>query len=57
MAWQFIVAIIVAIPIILIPVALIWYLNVSGIAQVIKDVRRRKALREKREEARVAAYR
>lgn len=38
MQWEFIVAIAVAIPLILIPVALVWYLNVGGL---LKALRRR----------------
>ena len=37
MDWQYIVAIFVAIPFIIIPAGLVWYLNVSGIYQVLKD--------------------
>lgn len=33
------VAIALAIPIILLPVALIWFINISGILQVIRDRR------------------
>lgn len=46
MNWAFIIAIIVAIPVILFPVALIWYLNVAGIAQFIKAWRKRKVTTE-----------
>ena len=41
MAWQLIVAIVVAIPIILFPAALIWYMNVSGLLQVMREARQR----------------
>ncbi len=44
MEWQFIIALVIGIPIILFPAAFVWYINVSGIYQVLKD---RKA-REKR---------
>ena len=37
MEWQIIVALVVAIPIILFPVALVWYLNISGVYTAIKD--------------------
>jgi len=41
MQWEFVVALVVAIPIILLPVALVWYyLNMSGLYKVIKDRRR-----------------
>jgi hypothetical protein len=46
MEWQVIVAIIVAIPVILFPVALVWYLNIGGIYAAVRDARARRA-REK----------
>ena len=51
MEWYIILAIVLGIPIILFPVAFVWYLNVSGIYRVIRDRRQRekrraKALRE-----------
>ena len=45
MEWEVIVAIVVAIPIILLPAALVWYLNVSGIYQVIRATRERRRRR------------
>lgn len=39
----FIIALIIAIPVILLPVAFIWYVNVSGLWKVMKDARQRKA--------------
>lgn len=45
MEWYFIVAIIVGITIITFPVALIWYMNVSGLLQVMRDVRQRQKRR------------
>ena len=48
MEWQVIVALVVAIPIILIPVALIWYINFGGIYLAIKEARERRATRPKR---------
>ena len=35
----FIVALVIAIPIILFPVALIWYMNVGGIVQAVREAR------------------
>ena len=37
MEWQLILALVIAIPIILIPAALIWYLNIGGIYAAIKE--------------------
>jgi len=47
MEWQIIVALVLAIPIILIPVALVWYLNIGGVYAAIKEARERRAFREK----------
>jgi hypothetical protein len=42
---QLIVALVLAIPIILFPVAFIWYINIGGIYVAIKESRVRKAAR------------
>ena len=47
MSWQFIIIVVVAALIILILAAVLWYLNVSGIYQVIKDNRRHKTVHVK----------
>jgi hypothetical protein len=47
MEWQIIIAILIAIPIILFPIALIWYLNLGGIVTAVKEARTRRAVREK----------
>ena len=47
MQWEFIVALVIAIPIILFPVAFVWYLNIGGIYAVIKEMRARRVAREK----------
>jgi len=47
MEWQIIVALVVAIPIILFPVAYVWYLNIGGIYAVIKEARARQVARGK----------
>ena len=46
MHWEFIVALIIAIPIILFPVAFIWYLNVGGIYAAVREARKKRAARE-----------
>jgi len=48
MEWQIIVALAIGIPIVLFPLAFIWFLNVSGIYTVIKETRKRRIAREKR---------
>ena len=47
MEWQVILALVLAIPVMLIPVALIWYINVGGIYLAIKEARERRAARAK----------
>jgi hypothetical protein len=37
MEWQFIVALVVAIPIILFPAAFVWYLNIGGIVHRVRE--------------------
>ena len=41
MEWQMVVALAVGIPIVLFPAALIWFMNISGLMQVLKDSRAR----------------
>lgn len=45
MEWQLIVALVLGIPVVLFPAAYVWYLNVGGIAAVVKE--KREAAREK----------
>ena len=47
MQWEFVVALVLAVPVILFPAAYIWYLNVGGIYAAIKEVRMRKAAPER----------
>ena len=46
MQWEFIVALVLGIPVILFPVALVWYLNMGGIYALIKEAREKKAARK-----------
>jgi hypothetical protein len=46
MHWEFIVALVIAIPIILFPVAFIWYLNIGGIYAAVSKARKKRAARE-----------
>jgi hypothetical protein len=50
MEWYFILALIIAVPVILFPAAFIWYLNIGGIYAAMKEARARKAAREKQGE-------
>ena len=43
MEWQFIVALVVMIPIILLPVAFVWYLNLGGVWAAMRKTRKAKA--------------
>lgn len=49
MDWQVILALVLAIPVLLIPVALIWYLNVGGTVAAIREARRAKAAHREQE--------
>lgn len=51
MEWEFIIAMIIAVPIILFPAVFVWYLNVGGIYAAIKQARARKAARREMENA------
>jgi len=49
MQWEFIVALVIAIPIILFPAAFVWYLNIGGIVQAIQKITRKtKVVREQK---------
>ena len=43
MDWRFIVALVVAVPIILLPVAFVWYLNIGGVLAAMREARRKRA--------------
>lgn len=51
MRWEFIVALVVAIPIVVLPVAFVWYLNLGGIYAAFRAARRKKAAKEHRPDA------
>ena len=53
MDWQVVLGIVLGVPIIALPVALVWYLNVSGLYQVIRATRERQ---KKRAQAMVEAH-
>ena len=42
MQWELIVALVIAIPIILFPVAYVWYINIGGIVAAIKRAREKR---------------
>ncbi len=43
MEWQIIVALVVMIPVILLPVAFVWFLNLGGFTAIAKRMRERRA--------------
>ncbi len=45
MEWQVILALGLTMPFILVAVAFVWYLNISGLYQVIRDARQRQRRR------------
>ena len=42
MEWQIVVALVIAIPVILFPVAFVWYLNIGGLYQAFQTARQRR---------------
>jgi hypothetical protein len=51
MEWPVIVAIVVAVPVILFPAVLVWFINISGLWTVWKESRARQKRRAKAREA------
>ena len=48
MQWEFIIALVIAIPIILFPAAFVWYLNIGGIYHAIQEAQERRTARQAR---------
>ena len=46
MEWQIILIAVLTLPIVIIPVAFVWYLNVGGVFTTIKEARKRRATRD-----------
>ncbi|MFC2021113.1 hypothetical protein ACFLU1_04915 [Chloroflexota bacterium] len=46
MTWQVLVAMFIAVPIILLPVALVWYINSTQIYAAFKEMKGRRATRQ-----------
>jgi len=46
MDWEFIVALVAAIPIVLLPAAFVWYLNVGGIYAAFREARRKRSAKK-----------
>jgi hypothetical protein len=52
MDWQIIVALVIAVPVILLPVAVVWYINGAGVYRAIKiALARRRVVRREPAEA------
>ncbi len=49
MEWQIVVAVALMVPVLLIPVAFVWYLNIGGIYAAVKEARQRRAVRKQAE--------
>jgi len=48
MQWEFIVALVVGVPIIFFPVAFLWYLNIGGIYAAIRQAQAKRAAAKER---------
>ena len=46
MQWEFVVALVLAIPVVLFPVAFVWYLNIGGIAAKLREARKTRVAHE-----------
>ena len=46
MEWEFIVALVIAIPVILFPAAFVWYLNIGGIVQAVREAKHARVARK-----------
>ena len=55
MEWQVIVALVIAVPVILLPVVFVWYLNAGGLFAAIKEARARQVALKKGAKATVKA--
>ena len=43
MEWTFVAALAVTVPVILFPAAFVWYMNIGGIGNALKEARARRA--------------
>ena len=55
MEWQIIVALVVAVPIILLPVLFVWYLNMGGVFAAVREARAKRVTHKKRVKVAVKA--
>ncbi len=47
MEWTFVVALVIAIPVVLFPAAFIWYMNIGGAVTAMKEAKARRAAQHK----------
>jgi len=55
MSWQIIVALVVSIPIILLPMLVVWYLNIGGMLSAAKEANAKQATQKQTVKAAVKA--
>ena len=51
MKWELVIALIIAVPIILFPAAYVWYINIGGVFQAVKEFKARRLARQKTDKA------
>ncbi len=49
MEWQVLLALVLAVPVVLLPVAFVWYLNAGGFVAAIKEAQKKREANKKRE--------
>jgi hypothetical protein len=50
-----VIALVIVVPLVLLPAALVWFLNITGILTTIQETRKRRIARERRMAAEVRA--
>ena len=51
MEWQVVLALVLAVPVILLPVSFVWYLNAGGFMAAIKEAQKKREASKRRESA------
>jgi len=47
MKWEFVIALLIAVPVILFPAAYIWYINIGGVYTAIREAKAKRLARQK----------
>jgi hypothetical protein len=47
MKWEFVIALLIAVPVILFPAAYIWYINIGGVYAAIREAKAKRLARQK----------